>query len=482
MKVVHIASELSPIAKIGGLADVLQGLSTASADAGLKVSIIIPAYDHVKKDFLKDCDYTVLKIDGILTCHVYKKKLKKTTVYCLDLIEPIFERTGIYGGASEHEFFLFFSKAAAHLTIELKPEVCHGHDWQASFSIFELKKQKSSIKSILTLHNLQYQGKVPQDLLIKMGLSYPLAPWMFDPCDSGLINLLKMGIESADRITTVSKSYHTEILEGHNAFHLDKTLIAHRHKFLGILNGIDYDYFNPIHDKYLAFQFPKKCFSDQLSLEEAKKRNLQAICELHSKPFDERFTVCSITRLAEQKAPHLILYTLKKTIELGGRFILVGSLHGSPLDEQIIHFLKEYENHPYVIAELNTNAQMAHLTYAGSHALIVPSLFEPCGLTQMIAMRYGTIAMVRSTGGLKDTVFDVDTSDLDEQERNGFTFDYPDEGGIDWVLTRAFKLYSETPELFYSLAHKNLSQDHSWRKAVEGYLELYAILGLNSKN
>jgi starch synthase len=323
---------------------------------------------------------------------------------------------------------------------------------------------------------------VQPELLLKMGLNYPLAPWMLDPCDAHVANLLKMGIESADRITTVSKSYHSEILKGHNAFNLDKTLIAHRHKFLGILNGIDYDYFNPGHDPHLACQFSKKCFNNLDALIQAKNKNLEAICKLHKKPFDTRFTVCSITRLAEQKAPQLIMYTLKKTIELGGRFILVGSLHGCSMDDEIIRILKDYENHPYVIAELNTNAEMAHLTYAGSNALVVPSLFEPCGLTQLIAMRYGTIPMVRATGGLRDTVFDVDTSDLEEEKRNGFTFDYPDQGGIDWVLTRAYKLFSETNELFYSLALKNLKEDHSWNKAVEGYLEIYAILGLNSKN
>lgn len=482
MKVVHIASELSPVAKIGGLADVLLGLSLASAEAGIKTSVIIPAYEHLKKDFLNDLSYEVLSIENILTCHIYKKKFKKITVYCLDLISPSFNRAHIYGGPSEHEFFLYFAKAAASLCIDLNPQICHGHDWQASFCLFELKRQKSVIKSVLTLHNLQYQGKILPELLLKVGLLSPLPPWMLDPVEPQLVNLLKIGIESADRITTVSKSYHNEILEGHNAFNLDKTLITHRHKFLGILNGIDYDYFNPCLDTHLKPPFSKKSFSSVKSLIENKNQNLEALCILHNKPYDNRFTVCSITRLAEQKAPHLILYTLKKTIELGGRFILVGSLHGSLIDEEIIHTLKEYENHPYVIAELNTNAQMAHLTYAASNALIVPSLFEPCGLTQMIAMRYGTIPMVRSTGGLKDTVFDIDTSEVEEDKRNGYTFDYPDQGGIDWVLTRAFNLFTEHNQLYYSLALKNLKEDHSWNKAIEGYLELYTILTLNSKN
>lgn len=481
MKIVHIASEFSPIAKVGGLADVLLGLSMATSESGIEVSAIIPAYEAIKKEFLNKTPFTKLKIEGILTCHIYKKKFKKITIYCLDLIEPHFERTAIYGGQDESLFFLYFAKAAATLVIDLAPEICHGHDWQASFSLSELKRQKSSIKSILTLHNLQYQGKVAQALLLKVGLNYPLAPWMLDPCDPQLVNLLKMGIESADRITTVSKSYHDEILEGHHAFNLDKTLIAHRHKFLGILNGIDYTYFNPTLDEYLASKFSKKCFIDIKALIKAKNENLKALCQSHKKPYDTRFTVCSISRLTEQKAPNLILYALKKTIELGGRFILVGSLHDSCFDQEIIQTLKQYQTHPYVIVELNTNAPMAHLTYAASNALIVPSLFEPCGLTQLIAMRYGTIAMVRATGGLKDTVFDVDSATIEEQKRNGYTFDYPDEGGVDWVLTRAFKLFVKDNELFYSLALKNLQEDHSWHKASQSYLELYAILGLNAK-
>lgn len=481
MKVIHIASEFSPIAKIGGLADVLLGLSQATAESGVKVSVIIPAYSHVKKDFLKDTTPVEHSISGVLKYHVYKKKFQKIVIYCLDLIEPNFDRHGIYGGSCEHDFFLYFAKAASHLVIDLDPEVCHCHDWQASFCLLELKKQKSPIKSILTLHNLQYQGKIPQELLIKVGMNYPLSPWMLDPVDHQLVNLLKIGIECADRITTVSKSYHNEILEGQNAFNLDKTLIAHRHKFLGITNGIDYGFFNPHTDELLQTRFPQQSLTHPNALKKAKEDNLKWLCQLHKKPFDTRFTVCSITRLAEQKAPHLILYSIKKTLELGGRFILVGSLHGSPVDDMIIDTLKNYENHPYVIVELNTNAEMAHLTYAGSCAIIVPSLFEPCGLTQLIALRYGTIPMVRATGGLKDTVFDIDTADVEEAKRNGFTFDYPDEGGINWVIERCNQLFSIHNDLYYSLATKNLHEDHSWTKACEGYLELYQILSLNSR-
>jgi glycogen synthase len=124
---------------------------------------------------------------------------------------------------------------------------------------------------------------------------------------------------------------------------------------------------------------------------------------------------------------------------------------------------------------------MAHRTYASSHALIIPSLFEPCGLTQMIALRYGVIPLARTTGGLKDTVFDVDTSELLEEKRNGFTFDFPDEGGIDWVIDRCFELYKEKNSFFWSLACKNLQEDHSWEKAAVSYLELYEFLSMNAK-
>jgi starch synthase len=167
---------------------------------------------------------------------------------------------------------------------------------------------------------------------------------------------------------------------------------------------------------------------------------------------------------------------MKKTLEMGGRFILVGSLHGSNEDAKIIEILSQYQDHPYLICELNTNAAMAERTYASSHAIIVPSLFEPCGLTQMIALRYGTVPMVRSTGGLKDTVFDIDTSNLPLEKRNGYSFDYPDHGGIDWVLSRAFKLYNENKEQFVRLSHQGFLENHGWDKSCDEYIDIYTIL------
>jgi starch synthase len=480
MKIVHIASEISPIAKVGGLADVVCGLSTATAKSGHDVSVIIPAYTHLKRDFFPKGTSEEYNINKIAQYHVFKKKLGNVTVFGIDLLSPSFTREGIYGGADEIDFFLYFSFAASDFARRLEPDVIHGHDWQASFSIFDLKRHKSKIKSVLTLHNLQYQGKIKIETLLSLGLSFPLPTWMMDPHGHDYANLLKIGIESADRITTVSKSYHDQILEGSCSFGLEQTLLTHRHKFLGILNGIDFDYFDPFHDEKLYERYPKKAFSHTESLKEVKDTNLQKLLEEHEKPFDDRFTLCSITRLADQKAPFLILYAMKKVIELGGRFILVGSLHGSPHDQEIIDILEDYEEHPYVLAELNTNSAMAHRTYASSHALIVPSLFEPCGLTQMIALRYGTIPLVRATGGLKDTIFDIETSDILEENRNGFTFDYPDHGGIDWVVERAFKLYTENQNAYYSLALKNMHEDHSWSKAAEAYLDLYQILNLNN--
>lgn len=481
MKIGHIAAELSPLAKVGGLADVVYGLAEATAKAGHKVCVIIPAYPHLKHTFFSQTQQQLHTVDQLLTYSLSKNKLGSITVYGIELHQPQFKRDSIYGGPDELLFFLYFAKAASHLAQTLQLQIVHGHDWQSALSLFELKKAKSPIRSLLTLHNLQYQGKIEAKELIKLGLNFPLPPWMLDPAQPHLANLLKIGIESADRITTVSKSYHEQILDGLNDFNLQATLLTHRHKFLGLLNGIDFEYFDPFHDKKLAHPYPKKAFKDPEALRLAKEANLKALVEKHQKPFDTRFTLCSITRLTDQKAPFLILHALKKVIETGGRFIMVGSLHGSNHDSQLIEILKTYQDHPYVIVELNTDSTMAHNTYASCHALIVPSLFEPCGLTQMIALRYGTIPLVRATGGLKDTIFDVDTAEVIEEKRNGFTFEYPDEGGVDWVVNRAYKLYQQEPHSFFLLALKNMHEDHSWTQAAQGYLELYTILGLNFK-
>jgi len=479
MKIWHIASEISPLAKVGGLADVVYGLAIASQKAGHDVSVVIPAYPHLKTEFFTKIEKKQIKAGPNLTYNLYRKKFKKITLYGIDLVHPHFSRPTIYGGEDEVAFFATFSKAAAHLVVSHKIDLLHGHDWQSAFSLFELKHLKSPIKSILTLHNLQYQGKMSLDLAHKLGLSSPLSPWMLDPNDQTLVNLLRMGIESADRVTTVSRTYHDQLLEGAMAFGLEKTLLDHRHKFIGILNGIDTHYFNPFTDPLLKHPYPKTVLKNPKLLHQAKLENLKLLLQEHEKPDDPRFTVCSITRLAEQKAPNLILYALKKTIEMGGRFILVGSLHGSPHDKKIIETLHDFKEHPHVLIELNTDSEMAHQTYASSDALIVPSYFEPCGLTQLIALRYGTVPLVRATGGLKDTVFDVATGPVEEQKRNGFTFDFADEGGVDWVLERAFALYKNHLQKFQELAYHGLLENHSWEIAAVPYLDLYQILMLD---
>lgn len=476
MHVVHIASEMSPFAKVGGLADVVFGLSKALVKKKIKTSVILPCYPHLKESFF---DNQILE-EQIATPYfkyrVYKKIYENISIYGIEFLEPIFERKSIYGGQDEHLFFLYFSLAASDFSQKIFPDILHGHDWQACFALFDQKKRRAHTKTVLTLHNLEYQGKISKSVFSKLGYIPPFPGCMNDLDNPELVNLLKVGIESSDRITTVSRSYHDEILNGQGSFGLEKVLSIHRHKFIGILNGIDLDYFNPFTDPLIDYRYPKEALQNPTVLKNAKLKNLEKLLESHEKPSDSRFTVCCISRLATQKAPFLILYAMKKTLEMGGRFILVGSLHGCCEDEKMIEILSQYKDNPHLICELNTNAAMAQRTYASSHAIIVPSLFEPCGLTQMIALRYGTIPMVRATGGLKDTVFDIDTASVPMEKRNGYSFDYPDEGGIDWVLTRAFKLYNQTPDAFFQLAYQGFLENHGWDKSCDEYIDIYTIL------
>ncbi len=472
MYIVHVGSELAPIAKVGGLGDVLHGLSKELIKLGHKIQVILPKYDCIYFDKIENLRVEEEELWSYEGPYKYNNTIwsGKADGIEIILIEPhhpavYFSRGSIYGEADDTTRFAYFSRTALEYLFKTKkqPDVVHVHDWPTALIPVLYKEIYVSLgmkmKSVLTLHNMEHQGKCPPAILTKLGLrgdQFLDDEKMQDPLNPKLINLLKGGIEYADKLTTVSPNYEKEIINPIGGFHLDKILFKNKAKLKGILNGIDETVWDSTKDPYLAAKFSVK------NVKSAKKENKRQL-QTHFKLKQVNVPmVASVTRLASQKAPDLIIHAIKRTLEAGGQFILLGS--GSAEEQE--PFLK-LEPHPNLAINLNYNEALAHLIFGGADMFVIPSLFEPCGLTQMIALHYGTVPIARKTGGLADTVFD---------EKNGFTFDFPDTQGVDWALSRAFDCYHNNPQKWLELMQHGMATDFSWKKPAAEYVEIYKQL------
>ena len=492
MHIVHITSELAQVAKAGGLGDVLYGLSRAQVKLGHQVKIILPKYDIIQWDHLKNLE--VIERDLWVTVGtqrynntVWRAQLEDLSVILIEPHHPhyYFSRGMIYGEHDDIDRFTYFSKATLEL-LNLKGwnvDALHIHDWPTAL-IAPLYKEVYSKEGleiggiVFTIHNLQYQGKCAPYHLSHIGLdgSYYLHPdRMQDPSSPLLVNLLKGGIIYSDGITTVSPTFVQEIRTPLGGFGMHDTIQAHEGKLRGILNGIDKDYWNPQKDSMLASNYPTfpnltdENFSKLLKGKEENKRVLRQRCGLAD---EEKTLVASITRMVSQKGPQLILDAIRRTLEKGGQFVLLGSVPEKDLLEKFRSLQKEYPKE-LLFVSFEYDEQFAHLIYAGADILVIPSIFEPCGLTQMIGMRYGTLPVVRKTGGLADTVYDIDTSDQPKERRNGFSFDFPDHEGVYWALDRAITCFETDSTKWHTLMKQAINQDFSWKHTAPQYLEVY---------
>lgn len=478
MHIVQIAAELAPIAKVGGLADVIYGLSKELTRLGHRVDILLPKYDTLHLEALKK-----LKVTSTHT--LWSGQLESLRVTLIDPHPPhsFFNRGMIYGCKDDIERFAAFCKAAMDFLFreEKQPDVIHAHDWHTALIPILYKEIYANKKSLLkgvvfTIHNMEHQGKcLPLDLK-SIGLKLENSLFldkMQDPSNPGDLNLLKGGIVYADAVTTVSPTYEKEIQTPEGGFGLESTLIEYNKKLTGILNGIDEDFWNPEKDPYLFHKYPthnidKSTLSAVIA---GKKENRRKLCARLNCKESQGPLVAVVSRLVPQKGPELMKHAMKRTLEAGGQFILLGS---SPIPSLHQEFealaLKNNENATIL---LDKDEGLAHQIFAAADMLLIPSLFEPCGLTQMIALRYGTIPIARVTGGLADTVFDVDTSLRPEEERNGFTFEGSDAEGVDWALLRALKCFQQDQEKWHRLMLQGMGQDFSWKSAAAHYVQLY---------
>jgi len=485
MRIVHIAAEFAPIAKTGGLGEVIVGLCRElTKQPENQVEVIIPRYDHIE---LAKLPNTRMEIPDF-KCIGYSNTMWNSTVEgCnLHLLEPrhpsgYFHRGRIYGCEDDLTRFIYFSRAALeYLKEKNEPiDILHLHDWHVSLCAPMLKDLFKEIKVsslVLSIHNLEYQGKcapVDLDAIGLDGQSYLTADKLQDdhPSFPTSINLLKGGITYSDAVVPVSPSYAQEILTPKFGFNLDATLRKCRSKITGILNGIDETLWDPSHDPHLKVPY---CQSSVL------RGKIEVQKEFQLKPTGP--WVGAVTRLVPQKGPELIEEALQKTIEMGGSFLLLGSSPFPTIQAHFNQLKQKYQNHPQVFLEYNYNEPLAHKIYAALDYLIVPSHFEPCGLTQLIGMLYGALPIVHATGGLKDTVFDCENSQIPIHKRNGFTFSEPTKSAMNDTLKRAFRLFSAEASTFHSLVRRGMESDFSWKNPTKQYLKLYRkLIKLKSK-
>ncbi|TYJ13301.1 hypothetical protein E1A91_A10G042400v1 [Gossypium mustelinum] len=484
--IVHIAAEMAPVAKVGGLGDVVTGLGKTLQKKGHLVEIILPKYDCMQYDGIHDLRALDVTVESYFDGKLFQNKIWVGTVEGLPVyfIEPhhpnkFFWRGQYYGEHDDFKRFSFFSRAALEFLLQAgkKPDIIHCHDWQTAFVAplyWDLYAPKglNSARICFTCHNFEYQGTASASELASCGLDAQelnRPDRMQDNTARDSVNPVKGAIVFSNIVTTVSPTYAQEVRTAEGGKGLHSTLNSHSRKFMGILNGIDTDAWNPATDNFLKVQYSANDMQGKAENKAAMRRNLGL-----SSADDQRPLVGCITRLVPQKGVHLIKHAIYRTLEMGGQFVLLGSSPVPQIQREFEGIANQFQNHEHIRLILKYDESLSHAIYAASDMFIIPSIFEPCGLTQMIAMRYGSVPIARKTGGLNDSVFDVNEETIPHQIRNGFTFTTPDEQGINGAVERAFNFYKNNKESWKQLVQKNMNIDFSWDSSASRYEELYA--------
>ncbi|MFO7675437.1 MAG: glycogen synthase GlgA [bacterium] len=467
MLVVHVASEVAPFSKTGGLADVTGSLPEAVASAGVEVVVVSPAYPSVRKvdvRFNVVADLSTLDLcparagEPVALLEARRIGVRYLFVDC----PGFFGRTGLYGDADgdypdNAERFLLLCRAAIAGVdrLSLRPDIFHCHDWQSGPLPILVRTGGLTAATIFTIHNLGYQGNFPADVFPK--LSIPASYWSPEHVEYfGQVSFLKAALVHADRLTTVSPTYAREIQEPELGFGMDPILRSRREVLSGILNGIDTNCWNPAADPHLAEPYSP----DRPAGKTADRRSLDR--ELGLDPGGPLFVV--VSRLAGQKGINLVIDEIPRLVALDARICILGT--GQPEYHERLEELAR-SNPGRLAAVLAFNEQLAHRMYAAGDFFLMPSEYEPCGLGQMIALRYGTLPVAARTGGLADTVFEVG-----EEGGNGFVFERGDARGFSAAIDRALMLFARPTELA-RVRERGMRTDFSWDARARDYLELY---------
>jgi starch synthase len=462
MKILFIASEAFPLVKVGGLADVTGALAVALQDLGHEPYLILPRYGSLKT-LVQDIQGTNIAISFMghsEPINLKRTELKGRIPVCLVENHRYFEVEKIYG-QGELDRFLFFSLTIPSILsrLDFRPDVIHCHDWHTSLVPLWLKKAKISLTCVFTIHNLAYQGPFDQQFLLCSELS---SVWQeYVPLDAPKLplNFMSRGILLADVVTTVSPTYASEILTPQYGEGLEQLLDYRRNELYGLINGIDYNEYNPATDPYLERKYDFTTIQRRID----NKLVLQKKSGLPKNPDIPLFGM--VSRLDEQKGIDLLLQAIDQFIvETKSQLIILGEGR-EHYNRLLTEAALKYPDRLSIL--IAYDERLAHLIYGGCDIFLMPSRFEPCGLGQLIAMRYGAIPVVRKTGGLADTVKDVTQAD-----GNGFVFQNYTVLEMVEAIKRAVKSFYRREE-WQKLMIRNMKRDFSWKASARKYEDVY---------
>ncbi len=467
MNILYAASEATPFVASGGLADVAGSLPAAINREGQDCRVVIPLYGSISSEMREKMTYlTNFTVDVAWRkqyCGVFTATVNGVIYYFLDN-EYYFARQGLYGFYDDAERFVFFSRALLEMLkyIDFKPNVINANDWQTAlvpvyYDIFYRYQQGyEDIKTVFTIHNIQYQGKYGLELLNEV-IGIPL--YYTDLLEyDGCVNFMKAAIEVADKVTTVSPSYAWEILDPWYAHGLNRILSGKQYKLCGFLNGIDTDFYNPETDKDIYENYSVK---DKAGKAICKEKLLE---EMGLAPGKEP-VIGIVSRFVSHKGIDLIKYVFEDMLNLGFKFVIVGS--GEKIYEDF--FNEMHARYPdRVGVTIGFRPDLARKIYSGADMFLMPSQSEPCGLAQLVALRYGTIPIVRETGGLRDTV-----TDAGGKGGNGFTFKTYNAHDMLDAVARSKEYYDRRMQWGKLVSHA-LRLDYSWCNSAKLYIGLYS--------
>ncbi|WP_426453672.1 glycogen synthase GlgA [Paenibacillus sp. S-38] len=473
MKVLFAASEAVPFIKTGGLADVIGSLPKELVKQGLDVRVILPKYEGIPEKYTAAMELVTsfhLQMGWrSLYCGIYQLVHEGIVFYFVDN-EYYFRRQGCYGYGDDAERFAYFCRAVldALPRIDFMPAIIHCHDWQAGMipvlyrAHFEYQEHYAGIKTVITIHNLKYQGVFGQN---EFRDYFTLGDEHFHGNAlelHGGASFLKGGLLYSDYITTVSPTYAEEIQTPYYGENLDSLLRSQSHRLQGILNGIDYEEFDPMTDPSLEINY-----RDSLPKKLLNKMKLQAWLGL---PVDKDIPLIAlVTRLVDQKGLALIERVIHELLALDAQFVIVGT--GEHRYESLFRWAAD--TYPDKLsAQILFDEGLARQVYAGSDLFLMPSLFEPCGIGQLVAMRYRSVPIVRETGGLKDTVLSYNE---ETGEGTGFSFTNYNAHDMLYTIERAVNLYRD-PAVWSNLMANIKKKDFSWGKSAKQYGALYGSL------
>lgn len=488
MYIVQIASECAPVIKAGGLGDVVYGLSRELEVRGHCVELILPMYDCMRYDHVWGLheayrDLSVPWYGGAIHCNVYCGWVHGQMCF---FIQPnsgddFFNRGHFYGATDDNMRFAFFSKAALEFLLRSnkRPDIIHCHDWQTGlipvllYEVYQYHGMERQ-RVVYTIHNFKHQGISGANILSATGLNreshYFNSDRLLDNFNPFAINLMKGGIVYSNYVNTVSPHHAWEARHETVGYGLGNTLEIHHSKFSGILNGIDYNVWNPEKDDYIPHSYSVNDLS-------GKALNKKALRERLLLRDIDRPLIAFIGRLDEQKGMHLVHHAIYHALNQNAQFVLLGSATEPGINTWFWHEKNFLNSNPDCHLELSFNEELAHLIYAGADMIVVPSNYEPCGLTQVIGLQYGTVPIVRGVGGLVNTVFDRDFDpEKTPEERNGYVFYQTDNHALESAMNRAIGLWTDYPKEFQKLVMQGMAHDYSWNCPGEQYQDIYEMV------